>query len=56
MPCSTRTRSSSSIPKDTLRLSLLSALPMAGGGQPRHRLQSNQADAARRATRADSGG
>lgn len=32
MPCSTRTRSSSSIPKDALRPSLLSALPMAGGG------------------------
>lgn len=32
MPCSTRTRSSSSIPKDALRPSRLSALPMAGGG------------------------
>lgn len=44
MPCSTRTRSSSSIPKDTLRPSLLSVLPMAGGrraGGQRARLQSN---------------
>lgn len=33
MPCSTRTRSSSSISKDTLRASALSALPMTGGVQ-----------------------
>lgn len=33
MPCSTRTRSSSSISKDTLRASALSALPMTEGGQ-----------------------
>lgn len=48
MPCSTRTRSSSSIPKDTLRPSLLSAAPIAGGGQTgghATRLQSNQSDA-----------
>ena len=32
MPCSTRTRSSWSIPKYALRPSRLSALPMAGGG------------------------
>lgn len=48
MPCSTRTRSSSSIPKDTLRASLLSVLPMARGepaGGHATRLQSNQTDA-----------
>lgn len=48
MPCSTRTRSSSSIPKDTLRLSLLSMLPIAGsrrGGVHATRLHSNEADA-----------
>uniref|UniRef100_A0A8I3NDK7 thioredoxin-disulfide reductase (NADPH) n=1 Tax=Canis lupus familiaris TaxID=9615 RepID=A0A8I3NDK7_CANLF len=48
MPCSTRTRSSSSIPKDTLRASQLSVLPMAGGeraGGRATRLQSNRADA-----------
>lgn len=32
MPCSTRTRSSWSIPRDALRPSRLSVMPMAGGG------------------------
>lgn len=48
MPCSTRTRSSSSIPNDTLRASLLSVLPMTGGeraGGHATRLQSNRLNA-----------